>query len=31
MKREGLMRQRVRKWGVYEDVIIYAVLRDDLS
>lgn len=31
MKREGLMRQRVRKWGVYEDIILYAVLRDDLS
>jgi ribosomal-protein-alanine N-acetyltransferase len=31
MKREGLMRQRVRKWGVFEDVVLYAILRDDLS
>jgi ribosomal-protein-alanine N-acetyltransferase len=29
MRREGLLRQRVRKWGVYEDVVLYAVLRDD--
>lgn len=29
MQREGLLRERVRKWGVYEDVIIYAVLRED--
>ena len=31
MQREGLLRQRVRKWGVYEDVVLYAILRDDLS
>jgi ribosomal-protein-alanine N-acetyltransferase len=31
MRREGLMRQRVRKWGVFEDVVLYAILRDDLS
>jgi RimJ/RimL family protein N-acetyltransferase len=31
MVREGLLRQRVRKWGVYEDVVLYALLRDDLS
>jgi [ribosomal protein S5]-alanine N-acetyltransferase len=29
MSREGLLRQRVRKWGVYEDVVLYAILRDD--
>jgi hypothetical protein len=23
------LRQRVRKWGVFEDVVIYAVLRDE--
>jgi [ribosomal protein S5]-alanine N-acetyltransferase len=31
MEREGLLRQRVRKWGVYEDVVLYAILRDDLD
>jgi RimJ/RimL family protein N-acetyltransferase len=29
MVREGLLRQRVRKWGIYEDVVLYAILRDD--
>lgn len=29
MEREGLLRQRVRKWGVYEDVVAYATLRED--
>ena len=29
MQREGLLRQRVRKWGNYEDVVLYAILRDD--
>ena len=29
MQREGLLRERVRKWGVYEDVILYAMLRAD--
>lgn len=29
MQREGVLRQRVRKWGIYEDVVLYAVLRDD--
>jgi ribosomal-protein-alanine N-acetyltransferase len=29
MQQEGVLRQRVRKWGVYEDVVLYAVLRDD--
>ena len=31
MKREGLLRQRVRKWGVFEDVVILAILRADWS
>ena len=29
MRQEGVMRERVRKWGVYEDVVLYAVLRED--
>ena len=29
MKREGLLRQRVRKWGVFEDVVLLAILHDD--
>lgn len=29
MQREGLLRERVRKWGVYEDVVVYAILRED--
>lgn len=29
MKREGLLRQRVRKWGVFEDVVLVAILQDD--
>jgi len=29
MRREGVLRQRVRKWGKFEDVVVYAVLRDD--
>jgi [ribosomal protein S5]-alanine N-acetyltransferase len=29
MKREGLLRQRVRKWGVFEDVVLLAALRGD--
>jgi ribosomal-protein-alanine N-acetyltransferase len=31
MRQEGLLRQRVRKWGVYEDVVLYASVRDDRS
>ncbi|MGK7951374.1 MAG: GNAT family N-acetyltransferase [Xenococcaceae cyanobacterium] len=26
---EGLLRQRVRKWGVFEDVILLSILRQD--
>ena len=29
MKPEGLLRQRVRKWGVFEDVVVLAILRAD--
>jgi RimJ/RimL family protein N-acetyltransferase len=29
MSREGLLRERVKKWGVYEDVAVYAILRED--
>jgi [ribosomal protein S5]-alanine N-acetyltransferase len=29
MKPEGLLRQRVRKWGVFEDVVLMAVLRSE--
>ncbi len=31
MRREGVLRQRVRKWGRFEDVVVYAVLRGDLA
>jgi RimJ/RimL family protein N-acetyltransferase len=31
MQREGVLRQRVRKWGKYEDVVLYAILRADLD
>jgi len=30
MQREGILRQRVRKWGRFEDVVIYSLLREDL-
>jgi RimJ/RimL family protein N-acetyltransferase len=29
MKREGLLRQCVRKWGVFEDVVLMAIIRQD--
>jgi [ribosomal protein S5]-alanine N-acetyltransferase len=29
MKAEGTLRQRVRKWGVFEDVVLLAALRDE--
>ncbi len=28
-KKEGLLRQRVRKWGKFEDVALWAILRKD--
>jgi hypothetical protein len=30
MQREGVLRQRVKKWGRFEDVMAYAVLRSDV-
>jgi RimJ/RimL family protein N-acetyltransferase len=30
MQCEGVLRQRVRKWGRFEDVVLYAVLRQGL-
>jgi ribosomal-protein-alanine N-acetyltransferase len=29
MKHEGCLRQRVRKWGLFEDVIVLSILRED--
>ena len=29
LRREGVLRQRVMKWGVFEDVALWAILRDD--
>ena len=29
MKQEGQLRQRVSKWGKFEDVMLYSLLRDD--
>jgi RimJ/RimL family protein N-acetyltransferase len=29
MKREGVARRHVRKWGVYEDLAFYGILRTD--
>lgn len=29
MREEGLLRQRVRKWGVFEDVVLVAALREE--
>jgi ribosomal-protein-alanine N-acetyltransferase len=29
MKQEGLLRQGIRKWGVFEDVVLMAKLRGD--
>jgi [ribosomal protein S5]-alanine N-acetyltransferase len=31
MRREGLLPKGVLKWGVEEDVVLYAVMRDDWS
>jgi RimJ/RimL family protein N-acetyltransferase len=28
-RHEGLLRERVRKWGIYEDVLLMALLRRD--
>ena len=29
MTREGILRQRVKKWGVFEDIAVYALLRHE--
>ena len=29
MKHEGTLRERVKKWGVFEDVAIHAIIRSD--
>jgi RimJ/RimL family protein N-acetyltransferase len=29
MHREGVLRQRIRKWGVFEDVVALAILRQE--
>jgi RimJ/RimL family protein N-acetyltransferase len=29
MRPEGMMRQHVRKWDKYEDIVNYAILRED--
>lgn len=31
MRREGVLRQRVKKWGVYENVGLWAILRSDTA
>ena len=31
MRREGILRQRVIKWGIFEDVALYAIVKDDLK
>jgi len=31
MKQEGVLRERVKKWGVFENVALYAVLRSDVA
>ena len=29
MTREGVARQHIKKWGRYEDLVLYGILRDD--
>lgn len=29
MRQEGILRQRVKKWGVFEDIAIYSILRPE--
>jgi RimJ/RimL family protein N-acetyltransferase len=31
MKREGLLREHVRKWGVFENIVLYGMLKSDLE
>ena len=29
MRREGVLRQHVKRWGYYEDIIVYGILREN--
>jgi RimJ/RimL family protein N-acetyltransferase len=31
MKREGLLRKHIKKWGTFEDLVAFGVLRDELA
>jgi RimJ/RimL family protein N-acetyltransferase len=31
LRREGLLRQAIRKWDNFEDVVLYAILRQDFT
>lgn len=31
MKREGFLRQHVRKWDSFEDIVLYGMVRDDFQ
>ena len=31
MTREGILRQRVKKWGQFEDIAVYAILRHECA
>jgi len=31
MKKEGVLRERIRRWEVFEDVAVYSLLRSDLG
>lgn len=31
MKREGLLRQHVKKWDRYESIVLYGIVRDDFQ
>ena len=31
MTREGLLRKHVRKWGVFEDVVVYGILAEEID
>jgi RimJ/RimL family protein N-acetyltransferase len=31
MRMEGTCRQAVKKWGCFEDVHLYAIIRDDFG
>jgi len=31
MKKEGILRSHIKKWGKYEDIVVYGILRSDTS